>query len=55
MEARQINIAIYDSLNKKQFQIEIPFSYSECLSISREDFEARMFEQFKKLLKAIVL
>ena len=52
---RSFQISIYDSLSKKQVQIDVSKSYVSFLAMERSDFEEIMAGNFKQLLKSVLI
>lgn len=51
--SRILSLSIFDSLSKKQYQVDIQLSHSECISKPRSEIEDVVRQKLNDLLKAI--
>ena len=52
---RSFHISLFDTLSKKQIQIDVAKPYLNFISMSKEKFDEEMVKEFRQLLKAVVI
>ena len=51
--SRVLSLSIFDSLTKKQYQIDISLNHVDCISKPRDEIEGIIRQKFDDLLKAV--
>jgi len=53
--SREFHISLFDTLSRKQIQIDVAKPYLKFISMSKEEFDEEMVKEFRQLLKAVAL
>jgi hypothetical protein len=52
---REFHISIFDTLSRKQIQIDVAKPYLNFVTMTKEEFEEEMVKEFRQLLKAVAV
>jgi hypothetical protein len=52
---RAFHISLFDTLSRKQIQIDVAKPYLNFISMTKEEFDEEMVKEFRQLLKAVVI
>jgi hypothetical protein len=52
---RSFHISLFDTLSKKQIQIDVARPYLSFITMTKEEFDEEMVREFRQLLKAVVI
>lgn len=53
--SRSFHISLFDTLSRKQIQIDVAKPYLNFISMTKEEFDEEMVKEFRQLLKAVAL